>query len=477
MTKELRQRTRLEAFLFLAVLLVATAFAGPVWSQPRLTVQSDETRHAGEFIVPINKSQVLQLDVPFSDLLVGNSSIADVLALSDRSVYVLGKALGSTSLTVYGANKTLIAVMDLIVSPDIEGLKARLFEIMPEENIEIRTGNGSVILSGAVSSTTRLSSALAVAERFAPGLITNLLTVEGSQQVMLQVRFVEVSRTVSKDLGLNTDIQDGDFRFTSGDTFLANPAALAGEGGFALFGDTFGAGLFTGSIGGVDVQLLFRALEEKGVAKVLAEPNLIALSGDTAEFLAGGEFPFEVVQSSSAGADPVISIEFKEFGISLSFTPTVLDDGLINLVVSPEVSSLAPGTGDVPALKVRRATTTVELRDGQSFAIAGLIQNDFSDTVRQVPLLGEVPVIGALLRSSGFERNETELVIIVEPHLVKPAPAGALATPADNFIPPSEADIWLLGRVEAPGSGLGGPAGLSASGAGGIEGPYGHIIK
>ena len=173
----LRQRYGLHAVMFAAVWLVAMAIAVQSWAQPKIVIQSDETRHAGEFVIPINKSQVLQIDVPFEDLLVGNSEIADVLALTDRSIYVLGKALGSTSLTIYGRDKSLIAVMDLVVSPDIDGLKLRLFELMPEENIEIRPANGSAVLSGTVSSATRLSNALAVAERFAPGLVTNLLRV------------------------------------------------------------------------------------------------------------------------------------------------------------------------------------------------------------------------------------------------------------------------------------------------------------
>ena len=218
---------------------------------------------------------------------------------------------------------------------------------------------------------------------------------------------------------------------------------------------------------------MINALESKGLTKVLAEPNLIALSGDTASFLAGGEFPVQTVSEDQA------QIEFKPFGVRLAFTPTVLDDGLINLIVSPEVSNInsAFAVGETPGLSVRRATTTIELRDGQSFAIAGLFQDDFTDSIEQLPLLGEIPILGALFRSSSFQKNETELVIIVEAHLVKPAPIGSLATPADNFIPPSEADIWLFGRLEAPGSGIPPAGGMAAQGAGGIGGHYGHIIK
>ncbi len=449
--------------MFAAVWLVAMAIAVHSWAQPKIVVLGDETRHAGEFVIPINKSQVLQIDVPFEDLLVGNSEIADVLALTDRSIYVLGKALGSTSLTIYGRNKNLIAVMDLVVSPDIDGLKLRLFELMPEENIEIRPANGSAVMSGTVSSASRLSNALAVAERYAPGLVTNLLAVEGSQQVLLKVRFAEMSRDVSKDLGFNLDIFNGDFLLDTGLDASAGAFGIASLTGVGL-GSGFG------------MTAIVDALEDKNLSKTLAEPNLIALSGETASFLAGGEFPIQVVE------DDDVSIEFKDFGVALAFTPTVLDDGLINLVVNPEVTLISSliqltGGGQAPRLSTRRAKTTVELRDGQSFAIAGLIQDDFIDNVKQIPLLGEIPVLGALFRSSNFQKNETELVIIVEVHLVKPAPIGSLATPVDNFIPPSESDIWLFGRLEAPGSGIPTAGALSAEGAGGIDGHYGHIIK
>ncbi len=476
MTKVMRQRYGLQTFIFATVWLIAMAIAVQGWAQPKIVVMGDQNRHAGEFVVAINKSQVLQLDVPFEDLLVGNSSIADVLALTDRSIYILGKALGSTSLTIYGRDKNLIAVLDLVVSPDIDGLKARLFEIMPDEKIEARAANGAVLLSGTISGAATMDKILAVSERYAPGLVTNLMSVEGSQQVMLKVRFVEMLRSVTKNLGLNFKVFEGNFTFSSGNSFLPN-TALSNFGLASVIG---------GTVGAVGIDVLLNALEQKGLTKTLAEPNLIALSGETASFLAGGEFPIEVVQSGgTAGEDGVISgdatisIEFKQFGVSLAFTPTVLDDGLINLVVVPEVSTidLSVAVRGVPGLLTRRAKTTVELRDGQSFAIAGLLQDDFSDTIDQLPLLGEVPILGALFRSSQFKAKETELVIIVEPHLVKPAPAGSLATPVDNFIPPSESDIWLFGRIEAPGSGIPQEGGLAAKGAGGIEGHYGHIIK
>ncbi len=444
---------------------------------------SDDGMHAGELSVPIDKSQILRVDVPFADLLIGNADIADVMALSDRSIYVLGKTAGSTSLMIYDRDKSLLAAMDVVVGPDVEGLNAKMRLLVPGEEIEVLALNGSLVLSGSVSSAGRMAKIISLAERFAPGHVLSFLSVRGSQQVMLKVRFVEVSRSALKRLGLNFDIFNGDFSFSSGDAFGGNPAGLGGGGGANIAAETFGAGLFSGTFGAASLRLLFEALESKGMAKTLAEPTLIALSGDTASFLAGGEFPIEVAQSgASATGDAAITVEFKEFGISLSFTPTVLDDGLINMVVNPEVSALdfSVSVNGTPGLTTRRATTTVELRDGQTFAIAGLLQEDFRDAVRQVPLLGDVPILGSLFRSSEYQRNESELVIVVEPHLVRPAPAGALATPADNLIPPGELDLWLHGLTEAPESGTvpekPGEA-LSAAELGGPPGAYGHILK
>lgn len=465
------------AFFAMMFVLVTTSSAN---TQPRIVADGDDTKHAGQFVVPMNKSQVLRLDVPFSEVLVGNAEIADVLPLTDRTVYVLGKSLGSTSLTVYGRGKSLIAVVDLVVSRDIDGLKAQLHELLPSERIEVRAAGESLVLSGTVSSPSRVTRALAIAERYAPENVTNLLGVVGSQQVMLSVRFSEVQRTVMKELGINTNMLDDDipFSFSSFD-----PARIQNLG--SLFTPTNAATAATGfTAGSLAVDFLFDALERKGVVKTLAEPNLIAMSGDTANFLAGGEFPIPVSQSSQGGGGDTITIEFKQFGISLAFTPTVLEDGLINIVVSPEVSRIDPTNSvqlqgfSVPGLTTRRATTTVELRDGQSFAIAGLLQNDFEDTIRQLPGFGDLPIIGSLVRSTDYQKNQTELVILVTPHLVKPAPSGTLKTPADNFVPPSDLDIFLMGDTEGIPRASGSSAhALSAHNAGGIEGAYGHIIK
>lgn len=475
---------RLLRYAVLAFAMATASIVGaePANAQTQPQIQVQEFRHAGEFHVPLNKSQILRLDQPFTDLLVGNAEVADVLALTNRSIYVLGKAPGSTNLTIYGPGKQLIAVVDLVVGFDVEGLKAKLFEMMPNEAVEVRAVNDSIALSGRVSTAERLSQALAIAENYAPKKVNNFLGVIGSQQVMLQVRFAEVTRSTAKALSLGTEV----FFDDGNDSFSIETGR--GVTGLPEIVDPFVTALANLSFGNWDLNVLFDALETKGLVKTLAEPTLIALSGDTASFLAGGEFPIPVAQSSSAGVaggvnvvTPVITVEFKEFGVGLSFTPTVLGDGLINLAVKPEVSqidtsperSVTVSGFRIPALTTRRASTTVELRDGESFAIAGLLQNDFADQIRELPWLGDLPILGTLFRSTAYRRQETELVILVTPRLVKPARAGELAAPSDRFVAPSESDLFLMGKTEDQRSGTeaAGPVG------GGAAGTYGHIIQ
>ena len=408
-----------------------------------------------ELIVTVNKSRLLRLEHPFAHVAVGNPAIADIMPMTDHSIYVLGKTPGTTTLSLFDHNKQLQTVLELSITPDVDGLKRKLHELMPLDPIEVRTIGDSVVLSGTTISSDHAGRALALAENYAPKKVTNLLRVVGSQQVMLAVKVAEVNRTVTRALGVKPNITVGDFSFSTLDPVDASRFGLAQlTGAFAMQID---------------------ALEQKGLVKVLAEPNLIALSGDTANFLAGGEFPVPIAQGTSGGI--AITVEFKKFGVGLAFTPTVLEGGLINLRVSPEVSeidrtnSVIVSGFSIPGLSTRRATTTVELHDGQSFAIAGLLQSDFQDQIRQLPGLGNVPILGALARSSDFQRSETELVIIVTPHLVHPVAEGGLASPIDSFAPPSDLDIFLNGRVEGQF-----PKTQETAGAG-LAGHYGYMLK
>ncbi|MGH6962944.1 MAG: type II and III secretion system protein family protein [Phenylobacterium sp.] len=433
---------------------------------------------AAEVVVAVGKSQVLELPEAYSDLMIADPKIADVLPLTNHSVYVVGKGLGSTALTVYGPGKRLIAAANVVVSADLEGLKTRLHEILPTEtDIAVRAANQSIILSGTVSSPASLQRALALAESYAPTKVVNMLGVEGTQQIMLSVRFVEMERTTAKNLKLNVNRLptngDPSIAVFTGDTNVKQGGALV---------DSFGAisAVFNGNL-----ELLMDALETKGLIKTLAEPNLVAMSGDTASFLAGGEFPIPVAQSSTGvGTVANITIEFKQFGVSLAFTPTLLRDGLINVVVNPEVSSIDPNvsiqlaTVRVPGLKVRRAHTTVELRDGESFTIAGLLKEDYQTQIRQFPFIGDFPVLGALFRSNGYQRDETELVIVVTPHLVVPR-RGQIATPMDNFVPPSDFELFLFGAMQGSGPRVRPEdrALISADPSKvGIEGAHGHVL-
>jgi pilus assembly protein CpaC len=325
---------------------------------------------------------------------------------------------------------------------------------------------------------------LTLADTYNPGKVVNMMSVQGTQQVMLSVRFVEMQRTTAKDLRLNVQ----------GNIPGAGNPSLVVQSGDSVFNTihdatkTFGLASLSWMMGGGDLTFLFDALEQKGIVKTLAEPNLVAMSGDTANFLAGGEFPIPVSQSNSNGvgtnAFASITVEFKQFGISLAFTPTILQDGLINMVVNPEVSAIDPtvsvqlGTIVIPGIKVRRAHTTVELRDGESFTVAGLLSDDYKSDVRQYPWLGDLPIIGSLFRSTAYQQNQTELVIVVTPHLVTPK-RGPTATPIDSFVPPSDFELFLFGNLRGKAANLKPEdrALMSADpGKGGLDGPYGHVL-
>ena len=431
-------------------------------------------------VIGVGKSRLVELPAPYSDVMIGDPKIADVLPLNQHSVYVVGKGMGSTALTVYGAGKRVLYTSDVLVSADLESFKARLHEVLPREtNISVSTANQSILLSGTASSPAALQQILTLADTYDPGKIVNMMSVQGTQQVMLSVRFVEMERTTAKNLRLNV----------SQDRTNTNPAVTVRTGDTLINTaqsamNSFGLASLAWSVGGGDLTFLFDALETKGLIKTLAEPTLVAMSGDTANFLAGGEFPIPISQSNSGGSFPTITVEFKQFGISLAFTPTILQDGLINMVVNPEVSSIDPTTSVqlgqivVPGIKVRRAHTTVELRDGESFTVAGLLSDDYQNTIRQYPFLGDLPIIGSLFRSTGYQQDQTELVIVVTPHLVTPR-RGPTATPVDAFVPPSDFELFLFGNQRGKAENLKPEdrALMSAEpGKGGLDGPYGHVL-
>ncbi|MBS0490614.1 MAG: type II and III secretion system protein family protein [Proteobacteria bacterium] len=356
--------------------------------------------------VPKNKSLSFRLDGPASKIVVAQPDTAQIVATTDRSFYVRGKTLGATNLLIYGQGGALQEVVDVRVGYDAEALQSDLAAAIPGEVIKVRNLGEGLLLTGEVSTTAVAAKAKTLADKFAPESITSALTVRASQQVILEVRVLEAGRSDLKDIGFNLAATDG-----------VNFALATGSG---LIGPSTPQGVLQvrGSIGSVDIDLMLQALEEKGVVRTLARPNLVALSGQKASFLAGGEFPFPVPN----GRDTV-SIEFREFGVKLDFEPVVQDNGLIRLLVAPEVSALDTRANlrlngmEVPSLTVRRAATTVELKSGESFAVAGLFQQDYANAIRQLPGIGQVPVIGSLFRSARWKRQESELVIIVTPRL------------------------------------------------------------
>ena len=470
-------RVRMSGVALAAGLLLAGAQLTPALAQA-----DAESSSPAQAVIGVGKSQVVELPIPYSEVMIADPKIADVLPLTSRSVYVVGKTIGSTALTLYGPGKTLIASVDVVVSADISGLKGQINSLMPAERIAVSAANQSIVLSGVVASPSAMSRALALAESYAPGKVINMMSVEGTQQIMLSVRFVEMERKVAKDLKVNVSRPElGDSSSSPGLQVVTGDTL---SGTVNLLENTFGAAVQRIRAGGGNLSLLFDALEQKGLVKTLAEPTLVAMSGDTASFLAGGEFPIPVQRTAgAAGTDGSITIEYKRFGVALAFTPTLLQDGMINLVVNPEVSSIdrdisiVLGPIRIPGIKVRRAHTTVELRDGESFTIAGLLRDDYISQIRQYPFIGDIPVLGALFRSNGYRHEETELVIVVTPHLVT-ARRGDIATPADGFMPPSDFERFLLGAAEAGVSTRPEMRALMSSGPGkgGIEGPHGHVL-
>ncbi len=447
----------------IGVALALSLTAAPAALAQNYYSTSDAGLHAGQLDVPLNKSQVLTVDRPFAKAMIGSEEIADIMPITNRSLYVLGKKMGTTSLTVYDNANNVISVVDVAVGPDIVSLRRQLSELIPGEQIGAKISNDSVVLTGVVSNGPAINRAVELAKTYAGDKVVNMMSVGASQQVMLEVRFSEISRQTGKQIGLSG------FGFSDGGTFGAAigngaglvPDATNGSGVLRLDSITGSFGVFRKAfdIAGLNIDAVLDALERKGLVKTLANPTLVALSGETASFLAGGEFPVPIAQNNSGGGGGEngggITVEFKPFGVSLAFTPTVLADGVINLAVEPEVSSIDPSASIsvnglvIPGLQTRRANTVLELRDGESFALAGLIRKDFQTTVRQVPLLGSIPIIGSLFRSSGFQKGETELVIVVTPRLVQPIKAGApVALPTDRVQNPHELDLFLMGRTD-----------------------------
>jgi pilus assembly protein CpaC len=441
-----------------------------------LTIMQGEVSTALQ--VPMNRAVVVEAENPFAELSIANPGIADISTLSDRTIYILGKAPGRTTLTLLGPDGRLITNVEVQVTPDVAEFKERLRQILPGEGIEVRTANDGIVLSGVVSSIEKLDRALDLARRYAPERVSNLMVVGGTQQVMLKVRFAEVQRTVLKTLSSSIGIVNpGDVAISTGGASIDGGAGFPTDVTLGLNDLAQGQLGIGGSIGGLGIGVLLEALETKDLVRTLAEPNLVALSGQEASFLAGGEYPVPSVDE-----DGNVTVEFKPFGIQLNFIPRVVDGRRINLELNAAVSAIDGATTvtnngfAISGFSRRETETSVEMMDGQSFAVSGLLQDDFNDSVSQVPWLGDVPILGALFRSTNYQRSQSELVVIVTPHLVTPTRGEALALPTDRVRPPTEAELFLFGQTARP-------AGAPRSGAAAevakqdFTGSYGYVME
>ncbi len=438
--------------------------------------------------VPLNKSKLIPMKRAVSRVSVGQPKVADIMVTGPKQLYILGKSLGTTNVVLWDENDNSFASFDINVTHDLRTLKAKLHELFPDERPEILSSQENLVVGGQVSSLAKMDAILRVAESFAPGgkkdndkgsKVLNLMQVGGVQQVMLEVKVAELARNVLKRLGVNLasfrqGSQETNFGLVNGGATF--PDAVNQDGlRVPIFGpldgstdpvgpavDEFapvtpsitGPGLFLSFLDPTFfLQTVIDAAKENGLAQILAEPTLVTLTGQEAQFLSGGEFPIPV-----SDGDRGVTVEFKEFGIGLKFLPVVLDSGRINLKVNVKVSELTnansvlvdvPETRSVfviPALTARSAQSTVELNDGEALSIAGLISDNMRDAVTKFPGLGDVPVLGQLFRSQEFQQNQTELVIFVTARLAQATTPDQIRLPTDGLVVPSDAEYYLLGK-------------------------------
>jgi pilus assembly protein CpaC len=486
-----------------AALVAATAPMAQAQAQepPQGRIVPANVARDASVMVTVGKSQDVRTERSFADVMVGDPSVADVSPLTDHSLSILGKKIGATRITVYDRDHQPVQIFDVTVSYDLSGLATEITHFAGT-GIKITAVGSHIMLGGIAPDAATLDKAMLIVRQFDKDAI-NTVQVMQQQQVMLEVRFIEVDRNASRELGVQWNMFGGSSVANIGSQLPAGQLPITQPGGAFQqpglqcgFSVTCGgtnvnpgaltaspvvaAGLLSGSapygflVSNLSnaLQLEVSALEQNGLARSLAEPNLVALSGDTASFLAGGQIPIP-----EAGSFGTISFAYQPYGVGLSFTPTVLRDGLINLVIKPEVSEIDTthtvtvlGTS-VPGLITRKASTTLELRDGQSFMLGGLLQNTSQNAADQLPWLGDMPVLGALFRSSQYQKNETDLVIVVTPHIVRPmSPVNEARTPLDNTVPGNDIDFFLMGRAEVS-------PGLVRLAAGAVNRPYvGHIL-
>ncbi|RWE58816.1 type II and III secretion system protein family protein [Mesorhizobium sp.] len=424
--------------------------------------------------LPMSQSVTIQVNATLGDIVVGDEKIADAQPMTDRTLYVIGKSAGTTTVNLFSEDKRSLGVIQIEVGVDVSDMAQAIRQVAPKARIDIGSVNGKVRLGGHVKDGATLAAILQVAQQYGPDAIINAVTVDNSQQVNLEVRVLEAKRNAGRDLGVSIRSTNGSgtTRTGTGIATVDEDNLVLGPGGLItglLSNSNPFAALITRVIdSNIKVDLIIEALEAKGVVRMLAEPNLTTLSGEPASFNAGGEVPIR-----SVDGDGEVQVEFKQFGVNLLFTPIVLADDKINIRLAPEVSDLTGFTsaGD-PIFTNRKLSTVVELRDGQSFAVGGLLSSKNTKLQRQVPWLGQVPIVGTLFRNSSNQKEETELVVIVTPHIVRPVkPGEQLATPFDKTRPANDPELFLLGQLEVTKDMV-----RKYELGEGVVGPYGHML-
>ena len=457
----------------LGTALAAALAAGLATMPVRAVAQSAAVAPANDLALSIGSGRLVRLNAPMSDVFVANDSVADVQVRSPTQLYVFGRAAGTTTVYATDRGGRVIYSANVRVGQNLGSVDQLLHIAMPEADIQATTLNNMVLLTGSVASPSDAEEAERLVQAFVGEgtQVVSRLRTATPQQVMLQVRIVEVSRSVIRDIGTNLLSRDQSGGFTFGvargsagtisdrvsqtliDPATGNPRVLGVQNTFANLAaaTTLGA---AGRLFGMDILSTLNLAETNGLVSTLAEPSLTALSGETASFLAGGEFPIPISQSLGT-----VTIEYKSYGVGLAFTPTVLENGRISIRVRPEVSELSSEGSirfngfDVPAITTRRAETTVELGSGQSFVIGGLLRNAHTNSIDRAPGLGSLPILGALFRSTRFRRSETELVIVVTPYLVQPVNANQIALPTDGLRTANDGERVLLGQEHSSRTG------------------------
>jgi pilus assembly protein CpaC len=458
--------------------VLACLFAGALTTSPAGAQEEvvEMLGTEGSITMEVRKGRVIRLPRPASTVFVADPEIADVQAQSASIVYLFGRRTGTTSLYAVDENDQLILRTSVTVQHNLSGLRQAVLQLLPSSRVTVGTIDNSIVVDGLVDTPTQSQELRELASRYLgeEEVLLYRVGVASPTQVHLRVRVAEVSRDVLKEFGINWEamFQNADFTFG----FVSGRAVSDGLGNF-FRAPTADSAFGSFESGDDVVNTAIDALAEEGLVNVLAEPNLTALSGETASFLAGGEFPIPIDSD-----DDGLTIEFKEFGISLAFTPTVLSANRISLRVRPEVSDLSDKGAitidglTIPALATRRAETTVELGSGQSFAIGGLLSTDVENRIRRTPGVGDLPVLGALFRSTRFQSNETELVIIVTPYLVRPVDERQMAAPTDGYRAPSDIERILHGRLHSARlhPGRDGPLGPQGQR---LVGPVGFVLE